>query len=501
MKIGIYANIGSGDVGGVQQYIEKLSKALVTESHEEIHIITNRKFYDEYFINLKKYNNFYSYLCENDEFEIKKIIYSINLDVIHFPFQCFPYYYWNIPTVITLHDLQQEYFPEFFSEQELNYRLVNYKKSAEMCDQIIVSFKHVKDDIIKFYKIPENKVSIAIPGIKSRNELIEKNKLDIHNKYNIHDKYILYPAQTWKHKNHLRLLEAIKLLRSKYDKNIHLICTGRKNDFYIEIERYIFENGLQQSVTFLDYIPLEDLNYLYLNSELVVIPTLYEAGSFPLFEAMTLNVPVICSNVTSLPETIGNKKFIFNPYDAKQMANLIENMLENELLRKENIKNSKIQISKYEWKDRINDFLDAYKIAIRNFRIYNQYKKLYKKKIKYEHDYIYSLNKIRKTVDSLPDNKKIIIYGAGEHTKHLIQQTNISRKDILCIVDRYSKDNRLLKYDIREVEYIEKANPDIIIISSFSYQNEIEQFLINELLYNGILVKMYDNCDKAPFYI
>ena len=79
----------------------------------------------------------------------------------------------------------------------------------------------------------------------------------------------------------------------------------------------ISELNLSEAVHFLGIVPEEDLISLYKNSSLVVIPTLYEAGSGPLYEAMRYQVPVICSNVTSLPDTVSNDEFLFDPNDMK----------------------------------------------------------------------------------------------------------------------------------------------------------------------------------------
>ena len=78
----------------------------------------------------------------------------------------------------------------------------------------------------------------------------------------------------------------------------------------------------------------------------VVVPTLYEAGSFPLIESILMGIPVICSNVTSLPGTIGNEKFIFNPYDIEEMALMIERICFDIRYRELNIKNSTIRSKK-----------------------------------------------------------------------------------------------------------------------------------------------------------
>ena len=142
---------------------------------------------------------------------------------------------------------------------------------------------------------------------------------------------------------------------------VNLVCTGNKTDYYSEIENHIRKYGLTDSIKFLGIVPEEDLIGLYKNSELVVIPTLYEAGSGPLYEAMRYKVPVICAKTTSLPETIGDERFVFNPKNVDELSNLIVRMLTDENLRNENISNSEKRMRELGNKNYFESFSDVYK--------------------------------------------------------------------------------------------------------------------------------------------
>ena len=98
----------------------------------------------------------------------------------------------------------------------------------------------------------------------------------------------------------------------------------------------------------------------------MVIPTLYEAGSGPLYEAMRYSSPVICSNITSLPETIGNDKFIFDPNSVNEMTALIKKMLTDDGFRKENLDNSKKRMASLKAVDYANNIIDVYKKVTAN---------------------------------------------------------------------------------------------------------------------------------------
>lgn len=299
----------------------------------------------------------------------QKIIASSDIDILHIPVQYSPIYRTEIPVVITMHDLQEYHFPSYFSLKERLSRKIKNKMAIFDSDHIIVSFNHVKNDINKFFKVDKEKISVCPPPF-AENWFLEKNETEWEEtakKHNLKSKYLLYPAATWQHKNHVKLLEAFKIIRDDgldYD----LVCTGKKTAYYNNaLLKKIEELNLSNYVHFLGIVPEEDLISLYKNTSLVVIPTLYEAGSGPLYEAMRYQVPVICSNVTSLPDTVGNNNFVFDPSNSGSITEKIKMGLTNEEFRKRNIENSKLRMDYFKKIDYSKHFIRAYQRVSRNF--------------------------------------------------------------------------------------------------------------------------------------
>ena len=311
-----------------------------------------------------KFLNFFKY------FSIKlnpynSLLKSSGISLFHVPIQYSPIYGTKIPVIITMHDLQEFHFPENFSSAERIHRTINNHKAMYEADKIIVSFEHIKKDILKFYNVPDNKVSVCPPPF-AENWFTTKKETDwqsLEKKYSISKKYLLYPAATWPHKNHLTLLEALKEVQKRIP-DLKLICTGNKTEYYSIIEKKLNELKLENSVKFLGIVPEVDLIGLYKNVELVVIPTLYEAGSGPLYEAMRYEVPVICARTTSLPETIGDERFIFDPQNIEEIASLISKILTDDKLREENLLNSKNRMTELSKYDYFNNFWEVYKKLI-----------------------------------------------------------------------------------------------------------------------------------------
>ena len=393
MRIGFYIHHTTISAGGIFTYsIGILKQLLKSDQIEKLIIITSKEVNEKlkeisqhpkveianinrndpivklrltcYFallILLRSFRNIF-YRIINRLNPYSKILVKENLSLFHVPVQYSPIYRTKVPVVITMHDLQEYHYPEFFSFKEKLFRKINNKIALLDSNRIIVSFNHVKNDIIKYFKVTEEKISVCPPPFADNWFAQTKETVwsTLSKKYNIKKDFILYPAATWRHKNHLGLLEALKNLVLE-KKDIHLVCTGKKTEFFKEIQSKILDYGLTDNVNFLGIVPEEDLIGLYKNARLVVIPTLYEAGSGPLYEAMRYGIPVICSNVTSLPETIGNEDFIFNPNDSDEILKKIKLGLFDEEFRKRNIQNSKEKMDKFRQINFYDNFIEAYK--------------------------------------------------------------------------------------------------------------------------------------------
>lgn len=353
--------------GGIFQYAYRLISALVEHTDSSIVAIV-KSAGKGVFEHLNGHKNFREAIVRPFG-SFPDIVSSEKIDIVHTPIQYFSNFTYSVPMISTLHDLQHFYYPEFFKTREIKFRNLFYKYSAEFGERSIVSFGHIKKDIIRFYGIPEGKIDVCPVGFMSQKSLDGGLFQVIRKKYAIPENYIIYMANTWRHKNHIGLIRALKTVHEKYGLKIHLVCTGYKYpDYFPVIQSAINNLNLNDFVRFTGYVQEEEALKLLKNSTLVVIPTLYEAGSFPLMEAMAYEVPVICSNVTSLPGTIGDKRFIFDPNDIDSIAEKIAIMLTDAKLREENMKNSKTRISNGNWQNVVPFFLESYKKAIEGFK-------------------------------------------------------------------------------------------------------------------------------------
>lgn len=260
---------------------------------------------------------------------------GLGCDVIHFPFQS--YEPCGLPTVYNPHDLQHLHHPEFFTPTEIARREKLYPAACRAAHTLVVASEFVKRDVVERYRIDPRKIQVipwAPPPLPESPTAEDFPAL--RRKYGLSDRpFALYPAMTWEHKNHLRLLEALARLRDRDGLELRFVCTGYKTDFWSRVESRVNELGLAGQVDFLGMVAREELSALYRAAQFVFAPTLFEAASAPLFEAWQHGAPVACAAVTSLPEQAAGAALLFDPFDIESIARSLARMMTDEGLRYE----------------------------------------------------------------------------------------------------------------------------------------------------------------------
>jgi glycosyltransferase involved in cell wall biosynthesis len=262
---------------------------------------------------------------------------SLNCDVIHFPYQDYVYCA-GVPTVYNPHDLQHRHYPRFFASQEIERREIIYPAACRAANTVVVASRFVKQDVIENYGTEAEKIQVIpwSPPEVFLDEFTEQEAAGLLEKYDCPPRpFILYPAMTWEHKNHLRLLEAVYYLRESAGLKINVVCTGHKNSFYEKIEKRLRELNLESQIRFTGIVEYKELSMFYRLAQFVIVPTIFEAASAPLFEAWQHGTPVACSKVTSLPEQALDAALLFDPLSVEEIAGAIKTLTLDEKLRAE----------------------------------------------------------------------------------------------------------------------------------------------------------------------
>lgn len=242
---------------------------------------------------------------------------------------------YGVPFIFTLHDMQERYFPEYFSVVQRLWRRWTNTLLARHSAAIICESAYVKADILKFLGVSSSKVHIipAPPisrvahGNVSASALI-KTKATLA----LPEEYVFYPAQFFPHKNHERLVRAFAMLRDRFPKCC-LVLTGARRYKYDRVRACAETLGISSRVVHLGYIDASDLAAVYLLARCVVVPTLFESISIPIYEAFSLGVPVCASRVVGIPDQVGSGALLFDPMSEADIAEKLSALLESDELR------------------------------------------------------------------------------------------------------------------------------------------------------------------------
>jgi len=305
-------------------------------------------------------NKYFRYQLVWGKFLWSQIFLPLNLffkrqtDVFFSPAHYVPRYY-SKPLIVTIHDLSYFYYPDEFLKKDL-YKLQNWTKHALLkAKKIIAVSKATKKDIVKFYKIPDDRIEVIYNGYQktqisnAESQMSKKNGSTEIKNFNLIKKYILFVGTLQPRKNIITLIKAFKKFYASHQE-FKLIIAGRKGWLYDEIYDQVNQIGLKNEVIFTDYISDKELIELYKKAFCFIMPSFYEGFGIPILEAMSFNCPVIASFASSLPEIGGDACLYFNPNDENDLLDKINNLLENESLRNELINKGKERIKLFSWK-------------------------------------------------------------------------------------------------------------------------------------------------------
>ena len=241
----------------------------------------------------------------------------------------------SIPTVITVADIQQEFYPEFFTREELSHRALMYLPSCQEATAVITISEASRKSMIDTYGLPEEKVHcVYAAGIERQSmSLPELSAEQVRRKYHLPPSYAFYPANMWPHKNHQLLLLALHRLRRLYGVMLPLVLTGDDLGQWKTFERVAQHFQLREQVHYLGYVSAQDLPALYAGATMLVFPSLYEGFGLPLLEAMQLGCPVAAADCTSIPEVVGEAALLFDPRNPDRIAEAMHRLVADETLR------------------------------------------------------------------------------------------------------------------------------------------------------------------------
>ncbi|MCP9493847.1 MAG: glycosyltransferase family 4 protein [Pyrinomonadaceae bacterium MAG19_C2-C3] len=288
---------------------------------------------------------------------------NLECDVMHFPSQDFIQH--SVPCVYNPHDLQHLHYPQFFTPAIIKWRESVYRAGCKYSETIAVGSQWIKQDLINHYAIKPDKIQVIPWSAPTRPDVrpTGENLTAVREKYDLTAPFALYPAVTWQHKNHLRLIESVARLRATKGIVLPIVCTGHHTEFYKFIKRHLKEYDVERQIHFPGHVSAHELRALYRMAQFVVIPTLFEAASGPLFEAWRELTPVTCAAVTSLPEQAAAAALLFDPFSVESITAALHKMSSDVRLREELVERGTRRLGDFSWARTARAYRAVYKQA------------------------------------------------------------------------------------------------------------------------------------------
>ncbi|MGQ1785715.1 glycosyltransferase family 4 protein [Saccharicrinis sp. GN24d3] len=224
-------------------------------------------------------------------------------------------------------DLQHKYYPEFFTRETLVHRAIRLHFMLRNTDDLVVSSQAVLDDFKKFFRI-RPKLKLHVFHFTSINDIFQDVSIEsLREKYNLPEKYFMVSNQFHKHKNHKVLLLALTKLNGMGVKK-YMAMTGSfpvaSNSPYIaELHQIIEEHKLSGQINFLGLIPRKDQLQLMKHSQAVIQPSLFEGWSTVIEDAISIQVPVIASDLAVNKEQLKETGIYFDPNNVDQLTSIL----------------------------------------------------------------------------------------------------------------------------------------------------------------------------------
>ncbi len=254
-------------------------------------------------------------------------------------------------SVVTVHDLGYLYYPQAHTRWARAYLRWSTCYNARSAAHIIADSRATQRDLLQHCQAAPQRVSVVYPGCDSdvhRHSAAEAAA--ILERYRIPSPYVIFVGTLQPRKNIGGLLDAFAQVATG-SSAAHLAIVGKQGWLYERLYAQVRRLGLEGRVHFTGYVPQEDLDVLLQGAQVFVLPSLYEGFGLPVLEAMASGTPVICSNVSSLPEVAGDAAILVDPQDTAQLAQALERVLDDAGLRSDLAQRGLRQAKRFAWEE------------------------------------------------------------------------------------------------------------------------------------------------------
>ena len=273
------------------------------------------------------------------------------------------------PYVMTVHDMLEPMSRA--REQNGFWRSLHFQLTKQVlrgAARIFAVSNFTKGEIEKLSDIPSQRIEVVYNAIDERflhGHATAAERQLIVERYQVTYPFLLYAGRISPHKNVVRMIEAFSALKTELEKDevfpdLKLIIIGDDLSGNPDLRRTVIRSGVQNDVRFLGFVPIEVLRTFYDQAKIFVFPSLYEGFGLPPLEAMAHGTPVVTSNVSSLPEVVGNAAVLVNPENVFEIMRALHRVLLDQPMRERMKERSYQQAAKFSWEKSVRRILDVY---------------------------------------------------------------------------------------------------------------------------------------------
>jgi glycosyltransferase involved in cell wall biosynthesis len=272
------------------------------------------------------------------------------------------------PYVVTIHDCIHLRFPQYLPNRAAYYYArAMMTMAARRAQRVLTVSEASKDDILHFLRVPAEKVEVIYNALDERlaSPPTPEETGRVRDRFLLTSPFVLYTGNIKPHKNVDRLIEAFSILRRRGFEDVKLLIIGDEISKYQNLRRLVHRFQLHQQVRFLGFVPDATLAALYRLASVFVFPSLYEGFGLPPLEAMAAGAPVITSNVSSLPEVVGDAALLIDPLDAGAIADAMARVLTDAALRASLIARGHMRVKAFSWTRSVARIRQVYEELVR----------------------------------------------------------------------------------------------------------------------------------------
>jgi len=296
-----------------------------------------------------------------EQWIIPYIIIKKKIDIVHSLHYSFPLLTFGAKKIVTIHDMSFFMFPKYHEIIKRYYFRFFIHLVARMADRVISVSKSTLKDFIFLTGARRDKVSVVHLGVdwnissfpNERAELVKR-------KYGINGKYLLFVGMIEPRKNVTNLILAYdKLL--KVNKDYHLVIVGKMGWGYRQLLNLIDDLRLHEKVIFTGFVEEEDKPFIIRDAKIFIYPSIYEGFGLPVLEALSLGIPTITSDVSSLTEIAGGAALLIDPANVDKLYSGIKRLLDDETIYQELKKKALLQARKFSWMRTAQETIELYR--------------------------------------------------------------------------------------------------------------------------------------------